>query len=107
MAGQHWLYALREYIEATGTPALDAWWTCELYDKNRLPVDLNIKLHINQQDPSLADNHGQIWTQLVSVALDAVEPSAHDRASTINHKLIKALYLGSEKSFPTQQLITL
>ncbi|KAF6803755.1 hypothetical protein CPLU01_16097 [Colletotrichum plurivorum] len=24
----------REYVEATGAPASDAWWTCELYDKD-------------------------------------------------------------------------
>ncbi|KAF6816920.1 hypothetical protein CMUS01_12180 [Colletotrichum musicola] len=51
-----------EYIEVTGAPALDAWWTCELYDKDRLLADLNIKLRINRRDLSLADNHGQIWT---------------------------------------------
>ncbi|KAF6810679.1 hypothetical protein CMUS01_13424 [Colletotrichum musicola] len=45
-------------------------------------------------------------TQLVSVALDAVEPSAHDRASPVNYKLVEALRLGGEKSFPMRRLIT-
>ncbi|KAF6807276.1 hypothetical protein CPLU01_15818, partial [Colletotrichum plurivorum] len=53
MAGQHRLRALREYVEATGAPASDVWWTRELYDKDRLPADLNIKLRINRRDPSL------------------------------------------------------
>ncbi|KAF6805535.1 hypothetical protein CMUS01_14591 [Colletotrichum musicola] len=38
---------------------------------DRLLADLNIKLRINRRDPRLPDNHGQIWTQLVSVVLDA------------------------------------
>ncbi|KAF6796482.1 hypothetical protein CMUS01_15844 [Colletotrichum musicola] len=58
-----------------------------LYDKDRLLADLNIKLCINRRDPRLPDNYGQIWTQLVSVASDAVEPSAYDWASPINYKL--------------------
>ncbi|KAK1973872.1 hypothetical protein LZ30DRAFT_451157 [Colletotrichum cereale] len=74
---------------------------------DRLPADLNIKLRINRRDPSLPDNHGQIWTQLVSVASDAVEPTGRDRATTVNHKLVEALRLGGEKSFPTRRLMTL
>ncbi|KAF6813983.1 hypothetical protein CMUS01_12730 [Colletotrichum musicola] len=101
MVGQHQLRALQEYVKAIGAPVLDAWWTY------RLPADLNIKLRINRRDLRLPNNYGQIWTQLVSIALDAVEPSAHDRASTINHKLVEALRLGGEKSFPTRRLITL
>ncbi|KAK6206261.1 hypothetical protein QIS74_13680 [Colletotrichum tabaci] len=106
MAGQHRLCALREYVKATGAPESDAWWTCELYDKDRLPAELNIKLRINRRDPSLPDNHGQIWTQLVSIASDAAEPTTRNQA-TVDHKLVEALRLGSEKSFPTRRLVTL
>ncbi|KDN72005.1 hypothetical protein CSUB01_12141 [Colletotrichum sublineola] len=90
MAGQHRLCALREYVTATGALESDAWWTCELYDKDRLPAELNIKLRINRRDPSLPDNHGQIWTQLVSIASDAAEPATR-RQATVDHKLIASL----------------
>ncbi|GJC90065.1 hypothetical protein ColLi_12903 [Colletotrichum liriopes] len=102
MAGQHRLCALREYVKATGALESDAWWTCELYDK----ADLNIKLRINRRDPSLPDNHGQIWTQLVSIASDAAESTTRNQA-TVDHKLVEALRLGGEKSFPTRRLVTL
>ncbi|KAK1994148.1 hypothetical protein LX36DRAFT_641942, partial [Colletotrichum falcatum] len=106
MAGQHRLCALREYVVATGAPASEAWWTCELYDKDRLPAELNIKLRINRRDPSLPDNHGQIWTQLVSIASDAAGAATRTQA-TVDHKLVEALRLGGEKSFPTRRLVTL
>ncbi|KAL3290668.1 hypothetical protein RB213_005860 [Colletotrichum asianum] len=37
----------------------------------KLPVDLNIKLHVNRRDLSLLDNYGQIWNHLVLIALVA------------------------------------
>ncbi|KAL3292280.1 hypothetical protein RB213_011923 [Colletotrichum asianum] len=86
---EHQLYALQQYIKATGAPESDAWWTCELYDKDQLPADLNIKLRVNRRDLSLPDNHRQIWNYLVLIAL------------------VEALHLSSEKSFPTRQLVTL
>ncbi|KAL0929278.1 uncharacterized protein CTRU02_215819 [Colletotrichum truncatum] len=109
MAGQHRLRALQEYIKATGAPESDNWWTCELYDKDRLPVDLDIKLRINRRDPSLPDNHGQIWTQLVSIASDTSGGSTKGGAAQVivDYKLVEALRLGGEKSFPTRRLVTL
>ncbi|KAF4883690.1 hypothetical protein CGCF415_v015725 [Colletotrichum fructicola] len=104
MAGQHRLHALREYIKATGAVESDAWWTCELYDKDKLPPDLNMRLRVNRRDPSLPDNHGQIWKQLVSVASDTAGPSTH---ITVNHKLVVGLRLSSEKGLPTRRLVTL
>ncbi|KZL83393.1 hypothetical protein CI238_13041 [Colletotrichum incanum] len=106
MASQHRLSALREYVKATGALASDAWWTCELYDKDRLPAELNVKLRINRRDPSLPDNHGQIWTQLVSIASDAAGSTTRNEA-TVDQKLVEALRLGGEKSFPTRRLVTL
>ncbi|KAK1519800.1 hypothetical protein CABS01_16568 [Colletotrichum abscissum] len=106
MAGQHRLRALREYIEATGAPETDSWWVCELYDKDRLPAELNIKLRVNRRDPNLPDNHGQIWTQLVSVASEPNGTASVDQG-TVDHKLVEALRLGGEKSFPTRRLVTL
>ncbi|KAL3292298.1 hypothetical protein RB213_011941 [Colletotrichum asianum] len=54
------LYSANKYIKATGAPESNTWWTCELYDKDQLPADLNIKLHVNRKDLSLPDNHRQI-----------------------------------------------
>ncbi|KAF4881223.1 hypothetical protein CGCFRS4_v015772 [Colletotrichum fructicola] len=106
MAGQHRLCALRQYIKATGAPESDAWWTCDLYDKDQLPADLNIKLRVNSRDPSLPDNHGQIWNHLVSIASVAAGSITGSRV-TVDHRLVEALRLGSEKSFPTRRLVTL
>ncbi|KAL3290675.1 hypothetical protein RB213_009693 [Colletotrichum asianum] len=90
IAGQHQLYALQQYIKATGAPESDAWWTCELYDKDQLPADLNIKLR----------NH---LVSIASVAAGSITGSQ----VTVDHRLVEALRLGSEKSFPTRRLVTL
>ncbi|KAL3300123.1 hypothetical protein RB213_008667 [Colletotrichum asianum] len=58
--GANELYALQQYIKATGALESDAWWICKLYNKDQLPTDLNIKLHVNCRDLSLPDNHRQI-----------------------------------------------
>ncbi|KAH9225255.1 hypothetical protein K456DRAFT_1941857 [Colletotrichum gloeosporioides 23] len=108
MAGQHHIQALQEYIKdmAASEAAAVLWWTCELYDKDRLPHDLNVKLQVNRQDPSLPDNHRQIWTQLVSVAPKGASDRLEERVG-VNIKLVKALHLSSEKNFPTRRLVTL
>ncbi|KAL0938273.1 uncharacterized protein CTRU02_204883 [Colletotrichum truncatum] len=73
-------------------------------NNDRLPADLDIKLRINRRDPSLPDNHGQIWTQLVSIASDTSGGSTKGGAAQVivDYKLVEALRLGGEKSFPTQ-----
>ncbi|KAB5522988.1 hypothetical protein GE09DRAFT_1258623 [Coniochaeta sp. 2T2.1] len=38
----------------------------EFYDRNTLPPDLNLKLRANRLDPTMADSHSQIWTQLTT-----------------------------------------
>ncbi|KAH8669420.1 hypothetical protein BGZ61DRAFT_461020 [Ilyonectria robusta] len=48
-------------------PDVDSWWICEFYDKDTLPIHLDIKLRVNRRDLALADSHGQIWLQLVSI----------------------------------------
>ncbi|KAL3291634.1 hypothetical protein RB213_015099 [Colletotrichum asianum] len=72
----------------------------------KLPADLNIKLRVNRRDLSLPDNHGQIWNHLVLIASVAVGSITGSRV-TIDHRLVEALRLGSEKSFPTRRLVTL
>ncbi|KAJ0359240.1 hypothetical protein COL26b_014397 [Colletotrichum chrysophilum] len=108
MAGQHRIQALREYVKdmAASEAAAVLWWTCELYDKDRLPHDLNVKLRVNRRDLSLPDNHGQIWTQLVSVAPKGASDRLEERVG-VDIKLVEALRLGGEKNFPTRRLVTL
>ncbi|KAJ0267433.1 hypothetical protein COL940_014370 [Colletotrichum noveboracense] len=72
MESQHRLHVLRVYIEAAGMPESDSWW---MY---RLPANLNIKLRVNPRDPNLPDNHGQTWTQLVSIASDPMGAASAD-----------------------------
>ncbi|KAF6802830.1 hypothetical protein CPLU01_16139, partial [Colletotrichum plurivorum] len=109
MAGQHRIEALREYVKETRAPDSELWWTCELYDKDRLPRDLNIKLRVNRRDPSLPDNHGQIWTQLVSLASPAEnsKDATTEEQVSVDIRLVEMLRLGGEKLFPTRRLVTL
>ncbi|WYZ36255.1 hypothetical protein EsH8_XII_000005 [Colletotrichum jinshuiense] len=88
MAGQHCIKALRDYIGETGTPPTELWWT----------------------DPGLPDNHGQIWTQLLSIASKAAAVAlapTPEKDVSVNQKLVEALCLGGEKQFPTRRLVTL
>ncbi|KAI8710963.1 hypothetical protein NCS52_01509700 [Fusarium sp. LHS14.1] len=39
----------------------DLWWTCEFYNKDTLPVELDIKLRVNRRALTLPDSYGQIW----------------------------------------------
>ncbi|KAF6794953.1 hypothetical protein CMUS01_15976 [Colletotrichum musicola] len=108
MDGQHRIEALREYVKEARAPDSELWWTCEIYDKDHLPRDLNIKLRVNRRDPSLPDNHGQIWTQLVSIAspVDDDEDAAGEQVG-VDIKTVEMLRLGGEKQFPTRRLVTL
>ncbi|KAF5486598.1 hypothetical protein CGCA056_v015055 [Colletotrichum aenigma] len=109
MAGQHRIQALREYVKETGAPGSDLWWACELYDKDRLPRDLNVKLRVNRRDPSLPDNHGQIWTQLASIACIGGQADGQlgGEDAAVDQHVVEALRLGGEKHFPTRRLVTL
>ncbi|KAJ9413922.1 hypothetical protein QL093DRAFT_2107741, partial [Fusarium oxysporum] len=64
MAGQHRIEALKDYVKQTHSDSSDLWWICEFYDKDTLPVELDIKLRVNRRDLTLPDTHGQIWLQL-------------------------------------------
>ncbi|PNP78574.1 hypothetical protein FNYG_08086 [Fusarium nygamai] len=66
MAGQHRIKALEAYVQETGANEEELWWTCEFYDKDTLPLNLNLKLRVNRQDPGMADSHGQVWVQVVA-----------------------------------------
>ncbi|KAF4417011.1 hypothetical protein CFRS1_v016120, partial [Colletotrichum fructicola] len=107
MAGQHRIQALREYVKETGAPGSNLWWVCELYDKDRLPRDLNVKLRVNRRDPSLPDNHGQIWMQLASIAFTGGREDEGLGGEDAAPHVIEALRLGGDKHFPTRRLITL
>lgn len=107
MAGQHRIQALREYVRKAKAPPSEMWWTCELYDRDRLPSELNIKMRINRRDPGLPDNQGQIWLQLMSIASDPAGSLAPGNTVKIDNKLVGALRLGGEKNFPTRRLVSI
>ncbi|KAF5483066.1 hypothetical protein CGCS363_v015035 [Colletotrichum siamense] len=106
VAGQHRVQALREYAAETRAPTSEIWWMCELYDKERLPHSVNVALRANRRDPSLPDNHGQVWTQLASVA-HGIEGITGDDPKSMDHMLAGVLRLHREKQFPTQRLTAL
>ncbi|KAK1837377.1 hypothetical protein CCHR01_20002, partial [Colletotrichum chrysophilum] len=75
--------------------------------KDRLPRDLNVKLRVNRRDPSLPDNHGQIWMQLASIAFTGGREDEGLGGEDAAPHVIEALRLGGDKHFPTRRLITL
>ncbi|KAF5965913.1 hypothetical protein FCOIX_12717 [Fusarium coicis] len=110
MAGQHRIEALKDYVEQTHSDSNDLWWICEFYDKDTLPVELDIKLRVNRRDLTLPDTHGQIWLQLVS-AFDR-DPTLFSVERNINKKgieksMLDILCLTSEARFPISRLVTL
>ncbi|KAG6149915.1 hypothetical protein E4U37_006569 [Claviceps purpurea] len=68
LAGQHRIAALREYVSDTESDPAELWWTCELYDQDRLPIRLNQMMRLKKRtDPKTPDSHAQVWLQLVNV----------------------------------------
>ncbi|KAK1993052.1 hypothetical protein LX36DRAFT_752617 [Colletotrichum falcatum] len=68
-----------------------------------LPYELNVQLRANRRDPSLPDNHGQTWLQLVSIA--SMGPGTFEEGRVcVDYKLVEALRLGVERNFPTRRL---
>ncbi|KAG7402837.1 hypothetical protein Forpe1208_v016711 [Fusarium oxysporum f. sp. rapae] len=105
MAGQHRIKALEAYVQETGANEKELWWTCEFYDKDTLPLNLNLKLRVNRQDPAMADSHGQVWMQVV--AASSQDPNLfRGKAAQVEDQMIDVLQLGSEKQFPTRRLAT-
>ncbi|SCO47758.1 uncharacterized protein FFMR_08829 [Fusarium fujikuroi] len=110
MTGQHRIEALRDYVEQTSSGSDDLWWTCEFYNKDTLPVELDIKLRTNRRDLTLPDSHGQIWLQLAS-ASDR-DPTLFSSAKNKNkqaleRRMLDILCLRSEIRFPISRLVTL
>ncbi|KAL6366018.1 hypothetical protein LRP88_00601 [Fusarium phalaenopsidis] len=87
MAGQHRIEALKDYVKQTDSDSSDLWWICEFYDKDTLPVELDIKLRVNRRDLTLPDTHGQIWLQLAS-AFDR-DPTLFSAEKNVNKKGIE------------------
>ncbi|KAH7142822.1 hypothetical protein B0J13DRAFT_51061 [Dactylonectria estremocensis] len=106
MAGQHRIEALREYVNQIGADAKELWWTCNFYDREKLPLDLDIKLRVNRPDPSLPDSHGQIWMQLVSTASQN-DALFQGKKSIVEGQMIDILRLDRVDRFPLSRLVTL
>ncbi|KAH7303017.1 hypothetical protein B0I35DRAFT_485482 [Stachybotrys elegans] len=118
MAGQHRMKALREFAREVGSMQERLWWTCELYDRDRLPRELAIRMRMNRSDLTLRDSYGQIWMQLVSLTSSEGQEPGTGEAETVNesggnggllvdHKLAETLGIGAEHGFPTKRLVTL
>ncbi|KAL9568922.1 hypothetical protein ACKAV7_006936 [Fusarium commune] len=110
MTGQHRIEALRDYVKQTSSGSDDLWWMCEFYNKDTLPVELDIKLRTNRRDLTLPDSHGQIWLQLAS-ASDR-DPTLFSSAKNKNkqaleRRMLDILCLRSEIRFPISRLVTL
>ncbi|OBS16142.1 hypothetical protein FPOA_13212 [Fusarium poae] len=106
MAGQHRIKALEAYVQETGANKEELWWTCEFYDKDALPLNLNLKLRVNRQDPAMADSHGQVWMQVA--AASSQDPDLfRGKAAQVEDQMIDVLQLGSDKHFPTRRLATI
>ncbi|KAM0362979.1 hypothetical protein ACHAO7_010766 [Fusarium culmorum] len=106
MAGQHRLKALEAYVQETDANQDELWWTCEFYDKDTLPLNLNLKLRVNRQDPSMADSHGQVWMQVV--AASSQDPTLFSgTAAQVKDQMTDVLQLGSDKQFPIRRLATI
>ncbi|KAG6149300.1 hypothetical protein E4U11_000196 [Claviceps purpurea] len=53
LAGQHRIAALRDYVTETESDPAELWWTCELYDRDTLPMHLNQSMRYNRTDPAM------------------------------------------------------
>jgi hypothetical protein len=110
MTGQHRIEALRNYVKQTGSGSDDLWWTCEFYNKDTLPVELDIKLRVNRRGLTLPDSHGQIWLQL-AFASDRdptlFSPPKNKNKQALERKMLDILCLHSETRFPISRLVTL
>ncbi|UPK91321.1 hypothetical protein LCI18_002256 [Fusarium solani-melongenae] len=110
MAGQHRIEALRDYAKQTGSGSDDLWWICEFYNKDTLPVELDIKLRVNRRDLTLPDSHGQIWLQLASASdrdLTLFSPQKNKNKQVLEKRMLDILCLRSETRFPISRLVTL
>ncbi|RSL53423.1 hypothetical protein CEP54_010432 [Fusarium duplospermum] len=106
MAGQHRIEALREYAKQTGADINELWWTCIIYDRDRIPAELDVKLRVNRRDLSLPDSHGQIWMQLV-LANDQCDSLFQGKKYDVERQMMDILRLTSTDKFPTARLVTL
>ncbi|KFX85916.1 hypothetical protein V490_09323, partial [Pseudogymnoascus sp. VKM F-3557] len=107
MAGQHRMEALR--LSPDGTPAAgnQSWWTCRVYDTDRLPHRLRVRLRENRQGSTLPDSPGQIWMELATAA--KVDPSLFQGidGAAVKGEMLDVLGLSGPVGFPIRRLVTL
>lgn len=71
-----------------------------------LPHEILIKLRANRPDATLPDSHGQIWTELATIAATNPELFQGNSAS-IEREMREILGLSGPVRFPTSRLVTL
>ncbi|KPM41002.1 hypothetical protein AK830_g5533 [Neonectria ditissima] len=106
MAGQHRIEALRDYVKLVGADPKELWWTCNFYDRDKIPAELDVKLRVNRSDPSLPDNHGEIWMQLV-LTTSHTDSLFQGKKADVEKEMLNILQLNSEVRFPISRLVTL
>lgn len=106
MAGQHRVKALREHVLCSNLSEDQLWWICDLYDKDTLPPEVNIRLRANRADPTLPDSHGQIWNELATLE-STDEKIFKGSNAAIEKEMLQRLRLSSGAKFPIRRLVTL
>lgn len=71
-----------------------------------LPPHLRIQLRANREDIILPDNHGQIWTELATLASDDGQLFQGSNKS-VEQEMLEKLRLSSWIKFPVRRLATL
>lgn len=71
-----------------------------------LPPHLRVQLRANREDVTLADNHGQIWTELATLSSNNGQLFQGSNRS-IEQEMLEQLRLSSRVKFPVRRLATL
>ena len=71
-----------------------------------LPLELSIQLRANREDVTLADNHAQVWNELVTLTQrDSFLFNGNTKA--VEQQISQILGLNGQVSFPVRRLGTL
>ncbi|GJN86979.1 hypothetical protein PLIIFM63780_010561 [Purpureocillium lilacinum] len=101
--GQHRVAALKRLVYRTGAGEEELHWPCNFYDRDELPPQLNLELRMNRRDPTMADNHGDIWVQLVTAASET--PGIFQgTVDKMKEQMRDTLRLSSDTGFPLSRL---
>ncbi|KAH8748291.1 hypothetical protein F5882DRAFT_236928, partial [Hyaloscypha sp. PMI_1271] len=111
ISGQHRVEALKLFLERN-SKRLDSsenderWWISDVYDLDKLPQQLKIKLRANRHDHTLLDSHAQVWMELATLAES--DPNIFQgTASQVGDEMLALLGLSEQFKFHIRRLVTL